>query len=337
VSTSADVIKRIGLVYLETSSIYSLLNSLLKDGKLVVNWKEEILKIKDDIERLKTLCDELKGVGTVPANIELKPAEIVNYITDLERALNEALPDAEGKVKIKIDAAWFQSRIQELKRLRSETGRIYVVERFNQLFLEDVKPGWSFRFDAWVGRYLDDKEDKDHVMEQVNHRNSIDALIDENSRVMYSLGSRRRRWVGSYLPLMGLFAGGLLGLFLDGLFFHFLQSSVTLLNQMGFYILTWGGFGVHIAKKALEQGSENAAIGDIPLWMHVKAASFITLGAGLIGSFYMLLSQNQLNPFAAFTLGYSADSLVSRFTGHYSSRIEKTTEEMKKLMAPKPA
>lgn len=219
-----------------------------------------------------------------------------------------------------------QNRIEEIKRLKRAAARVYVVERFNDIFLSDVKSGWPFKFDEWVGSYLDDEEDRNEVLRQVNRRDSINALIDENNRVMYSLGSRRRRWLGSYIPLIGLFIGGLLALIVDAQYFHLVQSSISLEHQIAFYSLTLTGFGAHIAKKSLDQRKDNAAVGDIPLWLHVKAATYIPLAAGLVALFFSLLSQNQMNAFLAFTLGYSADSLVSRFAGHYYGEMEKATK-----------
>ncbi|MDI6885242.1 MAG: hypothetical protein QMD22_02630 [archaeon] len=284
--------------------------------------------LKDNIERIKNAEGLLPDSS--PPRFQWTIAEIRDPITEALKKFEDSPSRDEISMK-----KWFNELADKFKSVHSISGKGYVLATFNEVVIKGRRPGWSIKLHEFLQRHLLlDPEDRKRVIEEINSRDDINALLDDGNDILYVIAGGVRRYLRGVGSLFLVF---LLGFIIPWLINKqiipiTIPEGMSYTNLNIFYILCWVGFAIHIIMKSKDVRKENPCLDDILMWIHIKERGFITSAFAVIAGYIVLLGVGPLTWATAITSGFAVDSFGARIIRHYYSELEKakkTLEEIK--------
>lgn len=282
----------------------------------------------DNIERIEN-AEKLLPESS-PPRFQKTIAEIRDPVTEALKLFKIPLPQEE------ISMEWFNELADKFKRVHSISGRRFVLATFNEVVIENRKPGWSIKLHEFLQSYLLYREDREMVIDEINSRDNINAFVDDRNDILYVIAGGIRHWLRGVGSLFLTFVITLISLIviIEWIPIDLPDVPYPGWGKLSFYVLCyvlcWVGFAVHIITKSMDVRKENPCLDNIVLWIHIKEWGFITSALAVIAGYIVLLGMNQLNWASAVVSGFAVDSFGARIIHQYYSKLEeaaKTLEE----------
>ena len=285
----------------------------------------------DNIERIEN-AEKLLPESS-PPRFQWTIAEIRDPVTEAVKLFKIPLPQEE------ISMEWFNELADKFKRAHSISGRRFVLATFNEVVIENRKPGWSIKLHEFLQRYLLYREDREIVIEEINSRDNINAFIDDRNDILYVIAGGFRHWFRGVGSLFLTLLISLISLVFIIILMEREKIPITLpdvpypgWNILPFYVLCyflcWIGFAIHIFVKSKDARKENPCLDDIVLWIHIKESGFIMSALAVIVGYIVLLGIGELTFASAFVSGFAVDSFGARIIHQYYSKLEEAAKAL---------